>query len=91
MLLEKEIELLKELYETSNNYPFKIAFFEKIFEDLTEIEKKVLYLRHGLLDGQSRSYTEVSKEMGCSETWVRTQECKGILKFRNPTKSKKLI
>lgn len=55
---------------------------KKPLQSLTQKERQVLRLRFGLDDGKSRSYEEVAKELGCSESEVQDLEKSGLRMLR---------
>ncbi len=63
---------------------------DKVLDDLTEREKKVLQLRFGLKDGHTRTLEEVGKEFNVTRERIRQIEGKALRKLRHPTHSRKL-
>lgn len=63
---------------------------EKMLDDLTPKEKKVLRLRFGFDNGRSYTLEEVGKEFGVTRERIRQIEAKAIRKLRQPMKRKKL-
>jgi len=63
---------------------------DKVLDDLTEREKKVLQLRFGLEDGRARTLEEVGKEFSVTRERIRQIEGKAIRKLRHPSRSRKL-
>ena len=61
-----------------------------ILGSLDERERKVLELRFGLLDGQSRTLEEVGEMFGVTRERVRQIEGKALRKLRHPKCSRKL-
>jgi RNA polymerase primary sigma factor len=57
----------------------------RVLQALNEREQRVLALRHGLLDGRSRTLDEVADEVGVSRERVRQIETKAMLKLRRPS------
>ena len=61
-----------------------------VLSDLTEREEKVLRLRFGLGDGQTRTLEEVGKEFNVTRERIRQIEAKAIRKLKAPGRSKRL-
>jgi RNA polymerase primary sigma factor len=61
-----------------------------ILDSLTVRERRVLRLRFGLDDGQSRTLEEVGQKMGVTRERVRQIEAKALRKLRHPLRSRKL-
>ena len=59
-------------------------------DSLSERERKVLELRFGLVDGQSRTLGEVGEEFGVTRERIRQIEAKALRKLRHPIRSRKL-
>ncbi|MEK7281541.1 MAG: sigma-70 family RNA polymerase sigma factor, partial [Chloroflexota bacterium] len=53
-------------------------------------ERRVLSLRFGLEDGQSRTLEEVGKEFGVTRERIRQIEAKALRKLRHPSRSRRL-
>ncbi len=62
----------------------------EILEQLTDRERKVLTMRFGLEDGQSRTLEEVGNEFGVTRERIRQIEAKALRKLRHPLRSRKL-
>ncbi len=62
----------------------------KVLDELTEREKRVLILRFGLQDGRVRTLEEVGKEFNVTRERIRQIEAKALRKLKHPTRSKKL-
>ncbi len=62
----------------------------EILAELTERERKVLEMRFGLIDGQSRTLEEVGQEFGVTRERIRQIEAKALRKLRHPLRSRKL-
>jgi len=63
---------------------------DRVLDELTEREKKVLQLRFGLKDGHARTLEEVGKEFSVTRERIRQIEGKALRKLRHPTRSRKL-
>jgi RNA polymerase primary sigma factor len=63
---------------------------DKVLDELTEREKKVLQLRFGLRDGRARTLEEVGKEFNVTRERIRQIEGKALRKLRHPSRSRKL-
>jgi len=63
---------------------------DKVLDELTEREKKILQLRFGLKDGHARTLEEVGKEFNVTRERIRQIEGKAIRKLRHPSRSRKL-
>ena len=63
---------------------------DKVLDELTEREKKVLQLRFGLKDGHPRTLEEVGKEFDVTRERIRQIEGKALRKLRHPIRSRKL-
>jgi RNA polymerase primary sigma factor len=63
---------------------------DKVLDELTEREKRVLQLRFGLGDGHARTLEEVGKEFSVTRERIRQIEGKAIRKLRHPSRSRKL-
>ena len=62
----------------------------EILDTLSEKERKILEMRHGLLDGTYHTLEEVGKEFGVTRERIRQIEAKALRKLRHPTRSQKL-
>jgi len=63
---------------------------DRVLDELTEREKKVLQLRFGLKDGRARTLEEVGKEFSVTRERIRQIEGKALRKLRHPCRSRKL-
>jgi len=63
---------------------------QDVLDSLSKRERKVLELRFGLVDGQSRTLEEVGEEFGVTRERIRQIEAKALRKLRHPIRSRKL-
>ena len=63
---------------------------QDILDSLSTRERRVLQLRFGLVDGQSRTLEEVGQKFGVTRERIRQIEAKALRKLRHPTRSRKL-
>jgi RNA polymerase primary sigma factor len=63
---------------------------DKVLDELTEREKKILQLRFGLKDGHARTLEEVGNEFSVTRERIRQIEGKALRKLRHPCRSRKL-
>jgi RNA polymerase primary sigma factor len=61
-----------------------------ILDDLSEKERKILEMRHGLLDGITHTLEEVGKEFGVTRERIRQIEAKAHEKIRQHEKINRL-
>jgi RNA polymerase primary sigma factor len=64
---------------------------KEILDDLTPKERKILEMRHGLVDGVMRTLEEVGKEFGVTRERIRQIEAKAHEKIRDHEKANKLL
>ncbi len=62
-----------------------------ILNDLSPKERKILEMRHGLIDGVMRTLEEVGKEFGVTRERIRQIEAKAHEKIREHDKSTRLL
>ncbi|MBI3633068.1 MAG: sigma-70 family RNA polymerase sigma factor, partial [Candidatus Vogelbacteria bacterium] len=62
-----------------------------ILNDLSPKERKILEMRHGLIDGVMRTLEEVGKEFGVTRERIRQIEAKAHEKIREHDKSQRLL
>jgi RNA polymerase primary sigma factor len=63
---------------------------DKVLDELTEREKKIIQLRFGLKGGYPRTLEEVGREFNVTRERIRQIEGKAIRKLRHPSRSRKL-
>lgn len=59
-------------------------------ETLTPKESKIIKLRYGLIDGNSKSLEEIGRILGYSRERIRQIEAKALRKLRHPSRCKRL-
>jgi len=63
---------------------------DRVLDELTPREKRVLQLRFGLKDRHTRTLEEVGQEFNVTRERIRQIESKALRKLRHPSKSRKL-
>jgi RNA polymerase primary sigma factor len=63
---------------------------QEILGSLSEKERKILEMRHGLLDGTYHTLEEVGKEFGVTRERIRQIEAKALEKIRQHEKARRL-
>ncbi len=63
---------------------------QEILDHLSEKERKILEMRHGLLDGTYHTLEEVGKEFGVTRERIRQIEAKALEKIRQHEKARRL-
>ena len=63
---------------------------DRLLDELTPREKRVLQLRFGLKDGHARTLEEVGQEFAVTRERIRQIEAKALRKLRQPSRSRKL-
>ncbi len=63
---------------------------KEILDDLPEKERKILEMRHGLVDGITHTLEEVGKEFGVTRERIRQIEAKALEKIRQHDKANRL-
>jgi RNA polymerase primary sigma factor len=62
----------------------------EVLRSLTPREREVIELRFGLRDGQPRTLEEVARAYGITRERIRQIEARGLLKLRQPLRSRRL-
>jgi RNA polymerase primary sigma factor len=62
----------------------------EILDTLSEKERKILEMRHGLIDGTYHTLEEVGAEFGVTRERIRQIEAKALRKLRHPSRSEQL-
>ncbi len=62
----------------------------EVLRSLTPREREVIELRFGLKDGQPRTLEEVARTYGITRERIRQIEARGLLKLRQPLRSRRL-
>jgi RNA polymerase primary sigma factor len=63
---------------------------QEILDSLSDKERKILEMRHGLLDGTYHTLEEVGKEFGVTRERIRQIEAKALEKIRQHEKARRL-
>lgn len=63
---------------------------KEILDDLPEKERRILEMRHGLVDGITHTLEEVGKEFGVTRERIRQIEAKALEKIRQHDKANRL-
>lgn len=63
---------------------------QEILDHLSDKERKILEMRHGLLDGTYHTLEEVGKEFGVTRERIRQIEAKALEKIRQHEKARRL-
>lgn len=63
---------------------------DRVLDELTPREKRVLQFRFGLKDGHARTLKEIGEEFNVTGETIRLIEAKALRKLRHPSKSRKL-
>jgi len=63
---------------------------ESVLDSLSDKERRILEMRHGLLDGVFHTLEEVGKEFGVTRERIRQIEAKALEKIRNSDDAQKL-
>jgi len=95
---EEEDSTVMDFVEEEDKNPTENTVFYKILKEtlnnvldtLTERERKIMRLRFGLDDGESRTLETVGKEFNVTRERIRQIEAKALKKLRHPARSKVL-
>jgi RNA polymerase primary sigma factor len=63
----------------------------EVLRSLTPREREVIELRFGLRDGHPRTLDEVARTYGITRERIRQIEARGLLKLRQPNRSRRLV
>ncbi|MDQ3024556.1 MAG: sigma-70 family RNA polymerase sigma factor [bacterium] len=74
--------------ETETLYKLTRTKIDTILKTLSHREERVIRLRYGLDDGQSRTLEEVGREFNVTRERIRQIEMKAIKKLKHPTRRK---
>lgn len=85
--LEDEVTLAPE--DVASHELLK-EHMREVLQTLNPRERKVLQLRFGLDDSQTRTLEEVGREFGVTRERIRQIEAKALRKLRHPTRSRRL-
>jgi RNA polymerase primary sigma factor len=61
-----------------------------VLQTLSARERRVVELRFGLMDGQTRTLEEVGREFGITRERIRQIEAKTLSKLRHPSRAQRL-
>ena len=94
---EEEEELSDFVQDKSVRQPEEVLMGTSLRKTLEEIlaglpprEGRILDLRFGLKDGDSRTLEEIGKKFGLSRERIRQIESEGLRRLRHPSRSRKL-
>ncbi|OGC51751.1 RNA polymerase sigma factor RpoD [candidate division WWE3 bacterium RIFCSPLOWO2_01_FULL_39_13] len=94
---EGDTELAEFIQDEDTESPEQSALYEllkahvvEVLDTLSDRERKVLELRFGLRDNNSRTLEEVGKVFGVTRERIRQIEAKALRKLRHPSRSRKL-
>jgi RNA polymerase primary sigma factor len=60
---------------------------ERVLDELTKREQRIIQLRFGLIDGHPRTLEEVGREFGVTRERIRQIESKTLAKLRHPSRA----
>jgi RNA polymerase primary sigma factor len=94
---EEDSRLKEFIPDEESDTPVDIASSEllkghilEVLDTLNPRERRVLELRFGLKDNQTRTLEEVGREFGVTRERIRQIEAKALRKLRHPSRSRKL-
>ena len=94
---EGDTELAEFIQDEDTESPEQSALYEllkahvvEVLDTLSDRERKVLELRFGLRDNNSRTLEEVGKVFGVTRERIRQIEAKALRKLRHPSRGNKL-
>jgi len=89
-------ELPEWLQLTAQNFNQQMRQLEcedrvnQALQTVRPVDRRVLEMRFGLVDGQERTLREIGDEFGVSPTCIRFKEARGLRSLRHPARSKLL-
>jgi RNA polymerase primary sigma factor len=77
--------------EVETMYKLTRGKIDKILKTLSHREERVIRLRYGLDDGQSRTLEEVGREFNVTRERIRQIEMKALKKLKHPSRRKQFL
>jgi RNA polymerase primary sigma factor len=94
---EEESDLGDFIEDADAVVPIEAAAFimlqdqlERVLDDLSRREQRIIQLRFGLTDGHPRTLEEVGREFGVTRERIRQIESKTLAKLRHPSRAQML-
>jgi RNA polymerase primary sigma factor len=94
---EEESDLGDFIEDADAVVPMEAAAFimlqdqlDRVLDQLTEREQRIIQLRFGLTDGHPRTLEEVGREFGVTRERIRQIESKTLAKLRHPSRAQPL-
>ena len=94
---EEESDLGDFIEDADAVVPIEAAAFimlqdqlERVLDDLSRREQRIIQLRFGLCDGHPRTLEEVGREFGVTRERIRQIESKTLAKLRHPSRAQML-
>jgi RNA polymerase primary sigma factor len=94
---EEESDLGDFIEDADAVVPIEAAAFimlqdqlERVLDDLSRREQRIIQLRFGLADGHPRTLEEVGREFGVTRERIRQIESKTLAKLRHPSRAQML-